>query len=256
MDTYSAHQVGTIVGSTTPRVLRAASRLGLDGDDRPGRHKRRFSAADLQALRSELAPPVSVPGLSLTQARVLAALARAPLGLSSVRAVARASGVSPGGAAAALRRLRALRLVYVSEQVLAEGRARRAQLHFADVTHPHWAALAPALAQLPEPRRTDSTGGSAHRVPRWLGHVFWNEDLGQLAVDRHGPLIARRVLSSADPQALAWAARALPAKDWEHALASRGTGPRDAALARALAAGARARADSRATSASAPPTGT
>lgn len=72
--------------------------------------------------------------------------------------------------------------------------------------------------------------------------MFWNEDLHTLDPDRHGSLIAKRVLQAKDPQAHAWAAGRLGRKDWERAAQARALDPRDAALARTLAHAARSTA--------------
>lgn len=59
---------------------------------------------------------------------MLAALSRAPVGLTSVRAVARRSGVSPTAAAGALERLVVRGLVLEERRLVAAGSARVARI--------------------------------------------------------------------------------------------------------------------------------
>lgn len=243
MDTYSARQVAELAGASPARVLRAAQALELGDRAQAGtpRRRRRFTGPQVTALLSWLAarrpPPSTIPALTDTDRRVLTALAHAPLGLTSIRAVARAAGLSPGAAAAAVTRLRERGLVTAERRIVAEGAARERLLINVNVSHPDWPALAPHLQRIQRASTAVEPGnaGTAHRVPARLAHVFWNEDLGTLDPQRHGPLIARRVLLSRDPQALAWASAQLQAEDWARAARSRGTDARDAALAGILA---------------------
>ena len=73
---------------------------------------------------SELGVVPSVDGLSRVETQVLAALARAPRGLASVRAVARRAVVSPTAAAGALDSLAERGLVRWEREWVAAGRAR------------------------------------------------------------------------------------------------------------------------------------
>ena len=73
-------------------------------------------------------------------------------------------------------------------------------------------------------------------MPARLAHVFWNEDLSQLDVERDAVLIAGRILRAEDPEAIAWMSRALPPGAIERASRSRGLDPRRARLGRLLAA--------------------
>ncbi len=249
VNTRSARQVAELAGTSAARVLRAANALGYGVGADAGqlaetcpRRKRRFTQPQTETLLTRLASDRSrqtgVAGLRDTDLRALAALAHAPLGLSSVRAVGRAAGLSPGAGATATRRLCDRVLATAERHVVAEGAARERVLLTVNVSHPDWAEIAPHLQRRgtlrSRPDRPDGAG-AARRVPARLAHVFWNEDLAVLEPVRHGALIASRVLQSGDPQALAWASMRLRARDWERAAHARGTGARDAALAGILA---------------------
>ncbi|MDQ3114533.1 MAG: hypothetical protein M3Q84_10660, partial [Actinomycetota bacterium] len=104
MDMRSAVSVAREAGTNVPRLLRAVDRLGLSPERTKG-GTLRLSSDDVAALTQELGVVVSVADLRRSQLQVLAALARAPLGLRSGRAVARAAGLSPTAAIRALRDL-------------------------------------------------------------------------------------------------------------------------------------------------------
>ena len=73
-------------------------------------------------------------------------------------------------------------------------------------------------------------------MPARLAHVFWDEDLARLDIERDAVLIADRILRAEDPEALVWMSRALPRAAIERASRSRGLDPRRARLGRLLAA--------------------
>jgi hypothetical protein len=81
------------------------------------------------------------------------------------------------------------------------------------------------------PARAHATKVSPHRL-----HLFWNTAPSQLEVGTSAPFIARRLITSFDPDGLAWGTANLPASAWEHAAATRGLEPAKRALARNLAA--------------------
>ncbi|HEV2376037.1 MAG TPA: hypothetical protein VGS19_28195 [Streptosporangiaceae bacterium] len=66
-------------------------------------------------------------------------------------------------------------------------------------------------------------------------HLFWNAAPAQLDVATSAPFIARQLITSFDPDGLAWGTANLPADAWEHAAAARGLEPARRALARNLA---------------------
>jgi len=65
--------------------------------------------------------------------------------------------------------------------------------------------------------------------------LFWNTAPAQLDVATSAPNIARRLLTTFDPEGLAWGTTNLPANAWEHAAATRGLKPAQRALAHNLA---------------------
>src|SRR3990170_789980 len=232
MDTISASEAARRLGTSVPRVRRAIDRLGLDVNGRRG-GRVLLSESQLERLRSELGVVPSIDGLSRVETQVLAALARAPRGLATMRAVARRAGVSPTAAGRAVRSLAARGLVRREREWVAAGRAREVELVRANVGAPGWASLAPRLSavRLPagcEPRRPS-------RLPARLRHLFWNADPSRLDLRAHGGYVAERPLSSHDLDGLAWGARALTAPDWDQAARNRGLSAQDRALARNLA---------------------
>lgn len=168
---------------------------------------------------------------------MLAALARAPLGLRSGRAVARAAGVSPTAAIRALRDLADLGLAELHSETVAEGAARNAEIAYLNLAHERWPALAPQLARVQPPQpaqpRVVPPG-----IPSRLRHLFWNAPVGDIVPAEHGAYIARRVLLEGDTQALAWAAAVLDADAWRTAAGGRGIDPQHRALAENLATSA------------------
>ena len=232
MDAIPATEVAHRLGTSVPRVTRAIRRLGMTAAGRGG-GRVRLNRRQFQQLQAELGVLPQVDGLRRVEARVLAALARAPRGLLSVRAVARRAGVSPTAAAAAVRSLNARGLVRSEREWVAAGRPREVEVIRADVTSPDWPALAPHLAAIrspvqPSPKRPT-------RLPGRLRHLFWNADPTRLDLERHGGYIAERLLSSGDLDALAWGLRALTPADWNEAARHRGLTPAQRAFARNIA---------------------
>ena len=236
MDTVSGSEAARRLGTSLPRVLRAIERLRLDVEHRGG-GRVRLSASQLERLGAELGVVPSVDGLSRVETQVLAALARAPRGLATLRAVARRAGVSPTAAAGALDALCERGLVRRERRWVAAGRAREVELVRANVTASGWAALAPQLAAVRPKTRVDHV--RTGHVPDRLRHLFWNADPSLLDLAAHGGYIAERLLSSHDLDGLAWGASALAARDWEEAARTRGLTPAECALARNLARAAR-----------------
>lgn len=222
--------------TSVPRVLRCLRALGLQGARaRSGRLA--LDESDVSALRRHLGVAPDVPGLTRTEAKVLAALSRAPVGLMSARAVARRSQVSPTAASGALEHLIARGLVLEEHRMAAAGAARAARILRANVAATEWPELAPALARVEVP--TLAPAAPAKRVPPRLRHLFWNVAPGQLATDEHGPFVARRLLQVGDLEGLAWGAAHLGLRDWDHAARARGLGAEQRALGANLAAAAR-----------------
>jgi hypothetical protein len=147
--------------------------------------------------------------------------------------VARAGGISPTAASRVLNRLQLAGVVKREKRGVVLGRVDEVEVWKANVAHPRWSQLSPALAGVALPERPMGDGAE---VPGWLRHLFWNVDLDRLDVERDGGFIAGRVLTSEDAQAHAWAATALRPGAFLAAASMRGLDPRRAALARNLAA--------------------
>jgi DNA-binding MarR family transcriptional regulator len=251
--TYSGAEAARRLGTSIPRVVRHAKRLGLDSG--PG-GRLRLTPAMLRRLEADLGRTPRAPGLSAAQTQVLAALARAPLGLTSARVVALQARVAPATASKALRMLARQGLVRREPTTIAQGRARRVELIHANRLGAEWDAVAPVLNEVrpkarPAKRRASGRSGSRHAakvegrassraksevvVPRRLRHLFWNTAPSQLVVSHGGPYIARRLLTTHDFSGLSWGARNLSSSDWRQAASARGLDPKVRALARNLA---------------------
>lgn len=198
----------------------------------------RLTERQLEELRVDLGVVPRVDGLSRVETRVLAALARAPRGLVSVRAIARRAGVSPTAAGAAVRSLAGRGLVRKEREWAASGRARELELIRAEVTAADWPELAPRLAAVGLP--AGPTEPRPTRVPTRLRHLLWNADPSRIDVRTHGGYLAERLLSTRDLDGLAWGLRALTRADWEQAARNRGLSARERALAHNLARSAAA----------------
>jgi MarR family len=235
----SAAALARELGTSLPRVVRAIERIGLDVRQANGRMQ--LQPADAALLRGELGvSPPRVPGMTPTEVKVLGALSRAPLGLTSARTVSERAGVSPTAAGSAIDSLRSRGLVTVERQILPAGRARAVDLIRLDYGSPNWQRLAGTIAGMQ--LRARHRQAPKRVVPPRLRHLFWNTAPSQLDADRAGGYVARRLLTVGDPEGLAWGAWNLSAADWRHAARTRGISPRRRALARNYAA-ARSRDD-------------
>lgn len=233
-DVVSAAALARELRTSAPRVVRAIERLRLDGV-RLNNGRIGLGPADVALLRRELGvTPPRVPGLTPTAVRVLAALSRAPRGLTSVRAAAQRAGVSPTAAGRAIDSLRAQGLVTVRRRTLPAGRARQFDLICLDYGSPRWQRLADTIATVQTPAR--GSHPPARRVPARLRHLFWNTAPSQLDTGTSGGYIARRLLSAGDTDGLAWGLANLTPADWRHAARTRGLTPERRALARNFAA--------------------
>jgi DNA-binding Lrp family transcriptional regulator len=235
MDTYSLAAAARTLRTSAPRVRRAIDRLGIRAE-RTDSGVLRLTQSQVDELASVLGVTASVPDLSPTEARVLAALSRSPRGVASVREAARRAGTSPTAAARALGSLTSVGLITQTRAMLAQGRATEATVYQVPFASPRWLELAPAIAQVKLPARRERA--HATRVPPHLLHLFWNVAPAQLDVASSAPFIARRLITSFDPDGLAWGRRNLPASAWEHAAATRGLEPAQQALAHNLASNA------------------
>lgn len=193
-----------------------------------------MTSEQAEGVRRELGvQPRPVRGFSRSEVLILAALRSAPLGLLSIRAVARRAGISPTSASRALARLRERGLVRAERRMIEAGRAHEATVWSAALGNPEWSELDPIL----DPIELPSGGGGQRprRVPSRLRHLFWNTDPSQLELEGSGGYIARRLLRTMDLQGLAWGASHLSAEDWREGAHARNLDPRARALAENLA---------------------
>jgi hypothetical protein len=232
MDTYSLAAAARALRTSAPRVRRAIDRIGMPVE-RSDSGVFRLTRGQVDELSSVLGVTPPVPDLSPTQARVLAALSRSPRGVASVREAARRAGTSPTATARALAALENVGLITRTHEMLARGRATEATVYQVPFVSPRWLGLASAIARIRLPGRFDRA--HATRVPPHLLHLFWNVAPAQLDVASSAPFIARRLITSFDPDGLAWGSQNLPASAWEHAAATRGLEPAKRALASNLA---------------------
>ncbi len=232
MDTYSLAVTAAALGTSAPRVRRAVDRLGMSAE-RTASGVFRLTPRQVDELARELGASPSVPELSRIEIRALAALSRSPRGVASVREAARRAGVSPTAAARALARLTSEGLIAQTPMMLAQGHAVEAMVYQVIFGSPRWLALAPEIARVRLPARPAVP--PATRVPPRLRHLFWNAAPAQLEVADSAPFIARRLITSFDPDGLAWGTANLPASAWEHAAHTRGLEPAKRALAHNLA---------------------
>ena len=228
----SAREAARRLGTSVPRVKRAIDRAGIRVQEGPA-GRVRLTPRQFERLREQLGADVEVPGLSRTEARVLAGLARSPRGLPSVRAVAARSGVSPTAASGAVRELERQGLVKRERTWIAAGDAKEVELLSANVTAAGWGVLAPRLARIEPPHR--GRAARQMRVPAHLHHLFWNTAPSQLEVEGAGGYIARRLIQTGDLDGLAWGADNLSAEVWREAARARRLQPQQRALARNLA---------------------
>lgn len=232
MDTFSAADAARMLGTSVPRVKRAIAELGLDAET--GRHGRvALRPAQVRRLADQLGVSATVSGLSRQDVLVLAALARAPLGLVSARAVARRAGVSPTAAMRTLDRLIERGLVRREREWIAAGHATERDVYRASFDSPDWPELAPKLVRVRPPKPHGHKRD--HHVPAHLRHLFWNTAPAQLDTAHAGSYIAGRLLSSGDLSGIAWGAANLDPGDWEKASGARGLDHSQRALALNLA---------------------
>ena len=234
--TLTTGQVARALSTTVPRVLRAVRGGGVPTVRRGNRVL--LDEAAVEQLRRRWGVAPAVPGLTREDVLILAALGRRPFGVGSARAVARMAGVSPTPRALATA---ARRAGMCRESVrVAEGEARDVTV-WTSVGRPSWLGIADSVGEVvcPPPRRTLVGTRGRGKAPSRLAHLFWNEDVAALDLDRHASLVADRILRSEDPEAHAWMLRRLPPKAILKATGTRNLDPRRARLGRLLAHGAR-----------------
>jgi DNA-binding MarR family transcriptional regulator len=227
--TVSAYQVAQELGTSIPRVVRAAHKLCPDAEQAQGYA---FTPTMVATLRAALGVNARVRGLTVEEARVLKALSSAPFGVVSARSLARRAHVSPTTATRTLESLKAKKLARTEERMIAQGSAKRASLIHADRDTDAWRSVRRQLQSVVLPETVEER---AERVPRELQHLFWNTSKKQMSVADDGGYIARRLLERNDYNALAWGARNLSRADWKHAARARGVDAATRAMAENLA---------------------
>jgi hypothetical protein len=232
MDTYSLTAASRVLGTSAPRVRRAIDRLGIPAQ-RSSSGVFCLTSRQVDKLARDLGITVVVPGLSRVEARVLAALSRSPRGVVSIREAGRRAGVSPTATGRALARLTSDGLITQTPTMVARGHATEVTVYRVRFRSAEWLRLAPLVAKIHLP--THPEGTLATRVPPHLLHLFWNVAPTQLDVATSATFIARRLITSFDPDGLAWGTVNLPPSAWEHAAATRGLEPAQRALAHNLA---------------------
>ena len=226
MDTYTAGDVARLLNVSTPTVRRAAATLSIAPQTTAGGH-RRFTEADVADIRRLTGFTPTVDGLTRSEVKTLAALARHPNGLRSNRAVARAASLSPTAAGRATTRLRDLGLASRTAEDVAEGSVATVEVWRLTVG-PAWFAVADEVSRTVFPERP-APRASGHVPPRFW-HQFWNVDPRHLDTDADGAFIALRLVSGDDPAGRAWALRHLDADALDAVRQARGMDVRLAAM--------------------------
>lgn len=220
--------VGSLVaatGASAPRVRRATTGLGT----RTAGGHRRFTASEMAEAVARLGTTPRELGLTRIEIQALAALARSPAGLRSVRSVARRSGLSPTSAGVALDSLREKRLATVARETVAEGRPVEVDV-WRLVIGEAWFNVADRVSRTVPPRRDGAV--PPRRVPRRFWHYFWSGDPSRLRLPQDADFVARRLLGVGDLVASAWAISHLPTESFFHFAQSRGPSAPERALAR------------------------
>jgi DNA-binding transcriptional ArsR family regulator len=234
MDTISTPELARQLATSQTRIRRAAARLGL-GEQDPKQRWRRFTVADVEQITALLGFAPSVPGRSREELFILKALLLRPMGLLHVRDVARAASISPTTASRGLARLLEEGLVSHDVERVTLGRVQDTPVWRHRLYSSAGAPIIDAVRSVVLPAATPKTGG--RRVPKRLDHLFWNLDRPGLDTRRDGKLIANRLLSSDDTEALGFLATgAIPTDELERAAATPGIDPSLAAMARNIAA--------------------
>lgn len=222
-------EVAARTGVSVPTVRRAAAHLGLLDQRTQGGH-RRFSPEHARILAVHLGVTPALDGFRPPEVKVLAALSRRPAGFRSLRAVARASRLSPTTVGAAMRSLTSRGLVTATTETVAEESARELTVYRL-VPSPQWSQIASVVSQTIPPLVDEASPPPTTVVPQRLWHHFWNVEPSRLRLPSDDQFVARRLLLSDDPVAWAWAAQHLSAAAIASVRNSRGVdGPTGAML--------------------------
>lgn len=225
----AAGEIAARTGVSVPTVRRAAAHLGLRNQRTQGGH-RRFSPDDAHLLTVHLGVTPALDGFTPSEVKVLAAVSRRPAGFRSLRAVSRATHLSPTTVGTAIQSLANRGLVTAAIETVAEGSARELTVYRL-VHSSQWSHIAPVVSQTVPPLIDEPPPPPATAVPQRLWHHFWNVEPSQLRLPADDRFVARRLLLSEDPVAWAWAAQHLSAAAIASTRNSRGVdGPTGAML--------------------------
>jgi len=224
--------VADLLATSAPTVRRAAASAGIAASLTPGGH-RRFTTGQVSQITSRLGIIPRVDGLSRVEVQVLAAVARHPFGLASIRAVARAAAASPTAASRAASSL--VRHGYVRRDAVTvvDRGAARPGTRWRLVLGDPWFAVAALVSATVLPAA--QSGPRPTRVPRRFWHLFWNAEPAALTVEADGGFIATRLILGPDLAARSWALGQLPAAALGQAAGNRAAGPALRAIIRRAA---------------------
>lgn len=140
-----------------------------------------------------------------------------------MRAVARATALSPTTAGRAVQALIERGLIDARVESVAEGAARKIEIWRLRIDGP-WLQLAATVSQtvLPSQRLA---APEPTTIPRRFWHLFWDVDPGALTMARDADFIATRLLLGSDLIARSWGLRNLPPPALEHAATNRAADP-------------------------------
>lgn len=173
-------------------------------------------------------------GFTRNDLLVLAALARAPRGLLSARAVGARVDLSPTTASRVLKALEARGLLRrVCEPRLWRGRSVERSVWYANLLAEDFEDLLPLLRRVELPQQAANPG---NRLPEHVWHLVWNAEPRDIDVVRDAVYLAHRAMTLADPEGIAWAVTTLPPEAFERALEMRGVPESNRAWLRAAQA--------------------
>ncbi len=229
-------EVARELGVSADRVRRTAADLGMKLPRAGSARNATSVVSPEQRTRLRLAigavPTDRDRRWARADMQVLAALAQAPRGLSSARAVARRAGLAPATAVKSLSTLTRNGLVSRQPERIAFGHVRDVAMYHLNRSTSLWKRLAPMIAGTQLPSRPATPG---RRVPNELLHLFWNTHWDQLDLDRSSEYVARRLITSGDLDGLAWGTAHLDQAAWKHAAQTRGLPARRRRLAQNIA---------------------
>ena len=237
MDILSTPELARRLATSQTRLRRAAGHLGV-GELEGKRGRLRFTDVDVEALTKLLGVAPSVPGRSRVELFILKALLLRPMGLLHARDVARAASVSPTTASVKLANLLDDGLVSHDVERVTLGQVLDVPVWRHRLYSPAGAPIIDAVRSVILPFVTPKA--VSRRVPKRIDHLFWNVQRAGLDTRRDGKLIANRLLSADDTEALGFLATgAIPPAELERAAATPGIDPILAAMAHNIAANLR-----------------